>query len=338
MRQLKSYFYPLFYYVFGELMIWLFYWCFQPDRFAREFETGSAIGRIKSSLRLLLPLFLIDTLLTLYTRIVLRFMFTFHLSHLMGLIVSVILASMAGVIFGLVAGILGLGLAGGINIGLTGGISFAFIVSIPYASVEAYMLAMITGGLIVACMINVAGRRAGNDVISGIIAGVVAGIIAGVTTNFVTGGNSVADMTVGSIIGMIGGIIASRRKVRPPGGAHTRSRSLIIITILTGIVLILSKGIWAAGILFALTFLIVFYRLLLYPISGFSTWKALQASQRRPSHVFTYLHRSSLYWDEYVYLPLPGLTQIFTIAIEQNGERALEEVAFSRSGAQFGTH
>ncbi len=320
MRQLKL----IWYYVFGEPLMWLFYRCFQPGRFAREFEINNVFKRIGPSLRLALPIFLIDCPVALYIRIGLRFMLAIPSPHLINLIVSIILATLAGVVLGLVGGI-GLGLAGGINLGLASGISFGLVIGSIDSSVEAHILGGIAGGLVITCMLSVAGGRAGNAVVLGIIAGVVAGVTTGVVTNL-TLRHDVADMIIACMVGMIAGITVSRRKARPLGGAHPRGRSLLIGVILTGVVSVLDT--WTGGVVFALTFLLIFYRLPLYLVSGFSSWKALLASRKQPSHVFTYLQGSSLYWDEYVYLPLPGLKQMLTIAAEQNVARALEEVTF----------
>ena len=310
--------------IIGEPLLWLFYWCFQPTRFAREFDGKSARQRIEPSVRLFILLFLLDCPITLITRVSLRFILLIPTPHLMSFVVSIVVATLVGLIFGLVGGS-GLGLTGAISMGLAGGIGFGLVVSIIDDSAEAYILAGIAGGLVITCMLSIAGGRAGNAVMWGIIAGVSAGLVAGAVTKL-TMGNDVADMVIGCMVGMTAGIIGSRRKVRPLGGAHPRSRSLIIAVILTGVVTLLNR--WIGGLVFALTFLLIFYRLPLYPFSGFASWKALQVSRKKPSQVFACLHNSSLYWDEYVYLPLPGLRQMLTIAAGQNVERALEELTF----------
>ena len=74
--------------------------------------------------------------------------------------------------------------------------------------------------------------------------------------------------------------------------------------------------------------LLVFYRLPLYPLSAFSMLNTASASRSTPEEVFIYLHHSSLYWDECVFLPLPGLRQTLCIAIQQNIQQTLEEIDF----------
>ncbi len=66
----------------------------------------------------------------------------------------------------------------------------------------------------------------------------------------------------------------------------------------------------------------------LYPASGLSGLRVYLDSRKNPPQVFTYLHRSSLYWDERVFLPLPYLKRTLLIAADQHVKQALEEVAF----------
>lgn len=320
MRHVK----PLLYYIFGEPLLWLFYWCFQPGRFAREFEKSRAFRRIGPSLRLAVPIFLLSAPLALGTRVAVRALLAIPSPHLLQFIFSIILAVLGGIVLGVVAGI-GLELASGVSIALASSLSLSLVVGgIALHSLEAYILDGIAGGLIVTCMLSVAGGKAGNAVISGISAGLVAGLTAGMVTQLVLQVD-VSAMILGCMVGMTVGIITSRRKVRPAGGAHPRGRSLIIGAALSSLFIIPTPP---AGVFFALTFLLIFYRLPLYAVSSFSSWKALLASRKQPSHVFTYLHASALYWDEAVYLPLPGLKRLLTIAAEQNIGRALEEVMF----------
>lgn len=312
-------------YVFGEPLVWLFYWCFQPGRFAREYEKRNVLRRIGPSLRLIFPQFLITCLVTIGARMGLRLILAIPSPHLVDVLFSIIVAVLVGVILGVAASI-GLGLNSGISIGFASSVSFGLVVGhITGSSLEAHILGGIAGALVITCMLSIAGGRAGNDVLLGISAGVVAGVTVGVVTKL-TVGDDVADMILGCMVGMTAGITASRRKVRPPGGAHPRSRSLVIGAVLTGVVVVLNT--WTGGLVFASTFLLILYRLPLYPVNSFSSWTALLASRKQPSHVFMYLHNSSLYWDEYVYCPLPGLKPMLRIAAEQNVARTLEEVTF----------
>ncbi len=71
-----------------------------------------------------------------------------------------------------------------------------------------------------------------------------------------------------------------------------------------------------------------YYRLPLYLASGWSSIRAYRASRKNPTQVFVYLHCCSLYWDECVFLPLPCLTRTLYLAIEQDIQQTLDEVAF----------
>lgn len=320
MRQIKR----VLYYVFGEPLLWLFYWSFQSATFARRFESNYASKRIGSSLRLILPIFLIESLLVVCIRIALRCLLHTPYSHLPSLIVIILFTTLAGIVIGLAAGI-GLGLSSGIRIGLASGISFGMVIGSLDNSSEIHIIAGIAAGLVVTCMLGVAGARVGNATVSGIIVGIIAGVVTGVTLHFTVGSDG-AGMVIASMIGMTTGITVSRRKTRPRGGAHPRDRSLIIGSILALVMTVLNT--WTGGIAFACTFLLIFYRLPVYPVSSFSSWKALKASRKHPTQIFAYLHASSLYWDEQVYLPLPGIKQLLALAAEQNIARALEEVTF----------
>jgi hypothetical protein len=82
---------------------------------------------------------------------------------------------------------------------------------------------------------------------------------------------------------------------------------------------------WAA---FLVSYMPGYFRIPLYPISAVAMLRAYAASRENPTHVFHYLHHSSLYWDECVFLPLPRLKRILLIAVEQDKDEALNEVSF----------
>ena len=79
---------------------------------------------------------------------------------------------------------------------------------------------------------------------------------------------------------------------------------------------------------FLASYLLGYYRLVLFPVSGASALWTYRASRKNPLRVFDHLHRSSLYWDECVFLPLPKLRRTLLIALEQDIQSALKEVAF----------
>ncbi len=82
------------------------------------------------------------------------------------------------------------------------------------------------------------------------------------------------------------------------------------------------------ALVFFVSYLVGFYRLLLYPVSGPSGLKAYVTSRKDPGQVIFHLHHCSLYWDERVYLPLPRLKDTLLIAAGQDTRLALQEIAF----------
>jgi uncharacterized protein len=71
-----------------------------------------------------------------------------------------------------------------------------------------------------------------------------------------------------------------------------------------------------------------YYRLPLSPASSLSSFRAYLASRKNPPQVFTYLRRCSVYWDERVLWPLPGLKRALLIAARQDIGQALEIISF----------
>lgn len=82
------------------------------------------------------------------------------------------------------------------------------------------------------------------------------------------------------------------------------------------------------GTAFTLSYILGYYRLPLYPISALSVLKEYFISRQNPPEVFNHLHRSALYWDENVFLPLPYLKRFLIIASKEDADKTLEEIAF----------
>ena len=168
--------------------------------------------------------------------------------------------------------------------------------------------------------------------ISGIIGGIALGVAIGITLEVAVGSvlgfaqSPFVNMGIGILLSIFGGILL---------GIVMGYRWGILLGIILGIAWAVT-GYFAesfvGGIIFGLTFigsyLLGYYRLPLYVVSGISGLKMYYKSQRTPSQVFTYLHRSSLYWDERVYLPLPGLEDTLLMAAQQSIEQTLNEITF----------
>ena len=70
------------------------------------------------------------------------------------------------------------------------------------------------------------------------------------------------------------------------------------------------------------------YRVPLYVISGPSTLRAYITSREQPQALLGILRRSSLHWDERVYLPLPFLKRILLLAYDEDPHETLDEIIF----------
>ncbi|HXZ06081.1 MAG TPA: hypothetical protein VEH81_14700 [Ktedonobacteraceae bacterium] len=174
----------------------------------------------------------------------------------------------------------------------------------------------------------------------GIVAGVVGdvglGIILGVAlgiTGIVVGSTAIGSsrgIAIAAVLGLVGGTgMGQKWGIRGGimgclvgGLAWTLAWSLVHVT--TTITL---SGLVVAA-MFLASYLIGYYRLVLYPVSGVSAFRAYRRSRKNPLRVYAYLHGSSLYWDECVFLPLPHLPHTLLIAVEQDVQLALKEIAF----------
>jgi uncharacterized protein len=220
---------------------------------------------------------------------------------------------------GILAG-MGVGILTGIGIGITGGnIGWAI-----WFGIGIGILAGIMGGITVSLIGGIA---------AGILVSIGGGIVMGSTlggivwTNVLTVLIAIAPIIVAALAWCIGMSIG----ISSTGGLTRVNKLNLVIAIVPGITIGIAVGIVSkifADFVFIICFIISCYRLPLYPVSSLSSLRAYRASQKNPSQVFTYLHRSSLYWDKHVLLPLFFFTDIMLIAAKQDARRALEEITF----------
>jgi uncharacterized protein len=85
---------------------------------------------------------------------------------------------------------------------------------------------------------------------------------------------------------------------------------------------------FTSSIAFFCGYIFSYYRLPLYPLDVLSLLRSHQCSQRDPTHVFYYLKRSALHFDESVFLPLPYVRSLLLLAANQNMDAVLEEIEF----------
>ncbi len=185
----------------------------------------------------------------------------------------------------------------------------------------------VTGGIVLGLAISIVG-----DMTAGIAICMAVGIMGGLVFG------SVIDTTDGVVLGITGGIalgIALATVISVTGGVVIGIVLGIAMGVALGIAESIMNGILggvAGGISFIvayeLGFLLTYYRLLLYPLSTLSVWKAYHASCKHPEDIFVELHRSALYWDERVFLPLLFLKSLLHFAATQNPDQTLKEIDF----------
>jgi AAA ATPase domain len=158
----------------------------------------------------------------------------------------------------------------------------------------------------------------------GIAFGIAFGIAGGMTFSITFGvaGSIVAFMAVGIAFGIAGGMTFS----------IAFGIVLIALGMASGIVLKIEGGgitlDIVSGIAFGIGAFLGLYRVPLYVISAPSTLYAYIASRKQPHAILGRIRRSSLHWDERVYLPLPFLKQMLLLAYEEDPHAALTEFAF----------
>src|SRR6266487_695324 len=243
-------------------------------------------------------------------------------------------------------------LAFGIIYGIACGFLFGLTVSSDQRISMSSVMSTIVGGLIGTVVGALVGLFSG--FLGGLLVGFVGGRgITGAETNKDTWGGAFGALVAASAVGLMGSIVRSLAR----GTTGHLMRAIVVgrsIGILFGVlmgtaggaigILALSRGILASGIdynvssgislsliagmTFLVSYLLGYYRLPLYPVSGLSAQRAYRASRNNPAAVFRYLHHSSLYWDERVFLPLPHLKDTLLIAANQDIQRTLKEIAF----------
>lgn len=171
----------------------------------------------------------------------------------------------------------------------------------------------------------------GAGMIGGLIGGVRIGIMLGLALGVI--GVLLVDPSLGMIKGMAVAI-ALGLTAGVIGGPAWRIFGGVIGGVASGLTWSFTNGPTHMlegvdiAIAFFLAYVLGYYRLPLYLISASSTISVRIMSDRYPTRIFTYLQRSALYWDECVYLPLPGLQHTLLRAVEQDIDLAQKEIAF----------
>jgi uncharacterized protein len=312
----------------------LFYIFFQPQRFIREYEIQSSffLQRFVPLLRLIIPMFLVSYPLALVGQTVL---IPFHLvtpdtygillNATVGVIFGIILGIATSIILGIVGSIPG-GIILGISFGIIDGIALAIALTITNRSSHVITV-VIASSIALSIAGGITGGIVGGFTIA-IVVGITGGIVGGFTIAIalaITGGSHSAinrGIVSGIAIGFAVGFAVANE-----GGFPVGMVDGIAGIIVAGYALGISSG-FPIGIAIGFAYLLGYYRLPLYLASGPSACRAYLASRRNPTRVIDYLHRSSLYWDERVYLPLPFLKRTLFIMNHEAPEKILKEIAF----------
>lgn len=162
-------------------------------------------------------------------------------------------------------------------------------------------------------------------VVAGGGAGGASGVIIGVIIGAIASGVAVVIAVIIAVIIAVG--IVERIAVRIVGGIPI----VIAVGIIVGVAVVIAGGMasrMASEVAVGIAFIAGLLRVPFFLVNGPSTFRMYYASRKQPVHVFEYLHRSTLYWDELVFLPLPFLKQTLLLAYDESPERALEEIAF----------
>ncbi len=274
----------------GKPFGWLTLCFFQPAHFREEFEHYRFARRFTLMLRLAIPILLLSLLVALPIQTLLAScVHSCPSFHLSFLTGTMLTSVLWATLFGVACGLI---------VGMLGEIGFGIILGLALG---------ITGVVI-------------GDIPMGFVKGVAVamalGLIAGTGRGFQWG---IMHGVIGSILGGLSWAITSLFTQEIAPSILVTGISIIVTGITGGIVI---------ALVFLVSYTLGYYRIPLYLISGPSGLWAYVASKKHAPGVFTYLHRSSLYWDECVFLPLPYLQQTLLIAVGQDVQRVIKEITF----------
>ena len=162
--------------------------------------------------------------------------------------------------------------------------------------------------------------------IVGILAGVITGCLAMKLVGTIAKGNATTQRDLVDVVTRVG--IAVAGALGATIGLLTGNFGLQGDKSVFDVVAIGGLPVFVAWMAFLLCYVPGYFRIPLYPISALAMLRAYSGSVKNPDYVFHYLHRSSLYWDECVFLPLPHLKRMLLIATDQNKDEALSEIYF----------
>lgn len=199
--------------------------------------------------------------------------------------------------------------------------SLTILYSITQATLFGVVCGLIIGilgdvglGIIIALALGITGLTPGNDSIA-----FMRGITIAISLGLVTGNGR--GFQWGILPGLVGGILC---------GLSWTLLSLFSEVTATGTIdsSLDIRICISLAFVFTGSYIIGYYRIPLYPVGSLLWVRASLAGKKNPAGIFGYLHKSPLYWDECIFLPLPNLRQTLLVAAGQDIQQTLKEIAF----------
>lgn len=166
--------------------------------------------------------------------------------------------------------------------------------------------------------------------VQGNVVGILAGVIMGCFVMKIVGtiakGNTNTQRDLVDVITRVG--IAVAGALGATIGLLTGNFGLQGTRNVLNVIIVGGFPAFVAWVAFLVCYVPGYFRIPLYPFSAIAMLRAYTGSLKKPGYVFHYLHRSSLYWDECVFLPLPYLKRILLLAAEEDEDEALNEISF----------
>lgn len=167
-------------------------------------------------------------------------------------------------------------------------------------------------------------------VIVGIVAGVCAGVIVGALINFKGGPfNTIINIMGGAALG----ICLATMLIVPKGDYNILPGIIVSAAVSLGglIAVIQMAGIESAleawgG--YVISFVLFYFHLPYYPLE--LLWQLLMyyRADKHPEQSLTYTRLSPVYWDDYIWLPMPMLDRLLLTNMRNDQERGLAEINF----------
>lgn len=170
-------------------------------------------------------------------------------------------------------------------------------------------------GVALGLALGVAGGLTG--VAFGVASGVAGGLMGGVFFG-VSGGGVANGVAYGIALGVLSGVAY---------GVVDRVGSFVALGVLLGVSAGVAGGV-VYGIAVSFSYYLAYFRLATYPIEVFLAWLAYRKGLAQPEAAFRWWRRCPVFWNQVIYLPLPGVGKLLALATRQNREEGFKQIAF----------